>query len=203
VVAGRLLQGFSAGGTGGVTRLSFRDRTPGHKGFYVSWQNASQQFAVVFAALFGVILSSSLTRAQVDSWGWRLPLLLGCVIIPFLFMLRRSLAETGEFLSHKHPSSTGDVWRSLIVNWRILGLATMLIALSTSCFYLITAYTPTFGRTVLHLADIDNLLVTVCTGVSNFLWIPDMGALSDSGGRRPMLFGCTILVLVTASHFYG
>jgi MFS family permease len=74
----------------------------------------------------------------------------------------------------------------------------MLIALSTSCFYLITAYTPTFGRTVLHLADIDNLLVTVCTGVSNFLWLPAMGALSDRVGRRPMLFACTILFLATA-----
>jgi MFS transporter, MHS family, citrate/tricarballylate:H+ symporter len=199
VVAGRLLQGFSAGvELGSVSVYLSEIATPGHKGFYVSWQNASQQCAVVFAALFGVILSSSLTCAQVDSWGWRLPLLVGCAIIPFLFMMRRSLAETGEFLSRRRPSSTREVWRSLIVNWRILGLATMLIALSTSCFYLITAYTPTFGRTVLHLADIDNLLVTVCTGVSNFLWLPVMGALSDRVGRRPMLFACTILVLATA-----
>src|SRR6185295_7243768 len=75
VVAGRLLQGFSAGvELGSVSVYLSEIATPGHKGFYVSWQNASQQFAVVFAALFGVILSSSLTRAQVDSWGWRLPL---------------------------------------------------------------------------------------------------------------------------------
>jgi MFS family permease len=199
VVTGRLLQGFSAGvELGSVSVYLSEIATPGHKGYYVSWQNASQQLAVVFAGLFGVILTSSLTSAQVDSWGWRLPLLLGCAIIPFLFMIRRSLAETGEFLAAKRPASTRDVWQSLIVNWRILGLATMLIALSTSCFYLITAYTPTFGRTVLHLADVDNLLVTVCTGVSNFLWLPVMGALSDRVGRRPMLFGCTILVLVTA-----
>jgi len=199
VVGGRLLQGFSAGvELGSVSVYLSEIATPGHKGFYVSWQNASQQFAVVFAALFGVVLSSLLTQSQVDSWGWRLPLLLGCVIIPFLFMIRRSLAETGEFLAQKRPASTADVVRSLVVNWRILGIATMLIALSTSCFYLITAYTPTFGRTVLHLADIDNLLVTVCTGVSNFLWLPAMGALSDRVGRRPMLFACTILFLATA-----
>ena len=199
VMAGRLLQGFSAGvEIGSVSVYLSEIATPGHKGFYVSWQNGSQQIAVVLAALLGVILSSSLTRAQVDSWGWRLPLLVGCAIIPFLFMIRRSLAETGEFLARKHPSSTRDVLVSLVVNWRILGLSTMLIALSTSCFYLITAYTPTFGRTVLHLADVDNLLVTVCTGVSNFLWLPAMGALSDRVGRRPMLFACTMLMLATA-----
>jgi len=129
--------------------------------------------------LAGVVLNSSLTRAQMDAWGWRVPLLVGCLIIPFLFMIRRSLPETGEFLSRKRHISTRDVWRSLVANWRIVGLATMLIAMSTSCFYLITAYTPTFGRSVLHLADLDNLTVTVCTGVSNFLWLPVMGALSD------------------------
>jgi MFS family permease len=74
----------------------------------------------------------------------------------------------------------------------------MLIAMSTSCFYLITAYTPTFGRTVLRLAEMDNLTVTVCTGVSNFAWLPVMGALSDRIGRRPMLYGCTALVLLSA-----
>src|SRR5260370_38715623 len=118
-----------------------------------------------------------------DAWGWRIPLLVGCVIIPFLFLIRRSLPETGEFLSRKHHISTRDVWRSLVTNWRIVGLATMLIAMSTSCFYLITTYTPTFGPSVLHLADLDNLTVTVCTGVSNFLWLPVMGALSDRVGR--------------------
>jgi MFS family permease len=134
VVAGRLLQGFSAGVELGIA-------TPGHKGFYVSWQNASQQLAVVFAGLFGVILSSLLTRAQLESWGWCVALLVGCAIIPFLFRMRRSVAETGKFLSRKRPASTREVLRSLVVNWRVLGIATMLIALSTSCFYLITAYT--------------------------------------------------------------
>jgi len=74
----------------------------------------------------------------------------------------------------------------------------MLIAMSTSSFYLITAYTPTFGRSVLHLAELDSLIVTLCTGVSNFLWLPVMGALSDRVGRCPLLFCCTILVLLTA-----
>ena len=107
VVAGRLLQGFSAGvELGSVSVYLSEIATPNHKGFYVSWQNASQQFAVVLAAIFGVLLSATLTRAQVDSWGWRIPLLAGCAIIPFLFWIRRSLPETGEFLASKHPATT-------------------------------------------------------------------------------------------------
>src|SRR5215831_7727499 len=87
VVAGRLLQGFSAGAElGSISVYLSEIATPGHKGFYTSWQNASQQCAVVAAALLGVGLSSSLTREQMEAWGWRIPLLLGCAIIPFLFM---------------------------------------------------------------------------------------------------------------------
>ena len=107
VVAGRLLQGFSAGvELGGVSVYLSEIATPGHKGFYVSWQSASQQCAVIFAALLGVVLKPSLSAAQMDAWGWRIPFLVGCLIIPFLFLLRRSLAETEDFLSRKrHPSS--------------------------------------------------------------------------------------------------
>jgi MFS family permease len=198
VVAGRLLQGFSAGvELGSVSVYLAEIATPGRRGFYVSWQNASQQLAVVFAGLLGVTTTWALTPAQMDAWGWRVPLLAGCLIIPFVLFMRRSLGETGEFLARKRHFTTREIFFSLAANWRVVGLATMLIAMSTSCFYLITAYTPTFGRSVLHLADRDNLVVTACTGISNFLWLPVMGALSDRVGRRPMLFASTLLVLST------
>src|SRR4030081_2764543 len=44
VLMGRLLQGFSAGmELGGVSVYLSEIATPGHRGFYVSWQSASQQ----------------------------------------------------------------------------------------------------------------------------------------------------------------
>jgi MFS family permease len=58
--------------------------------------------------------------------------------------------------------------------------------MNTVCFYLITAYTPTFGSAVLHLAARDSMIVTLCVGASNFLWLPIMGAVSDRIGRRPL-----------------
>jgi MFS family permease len=63
---------------------------------------------------------------------------------------------------------------------------------------MITAYTPTFGNSVLHLANIDSLVVTLCVGASNLFWLPVMGALSDRIGRRPLLLVFTVLMLVTA-----
>src|SRR5215468_8239215 len=81
VLAGRLLQGFSAGmELGGVSVYLAEIAIPGHKGFYVSWQSASQQVAVIFAALVGVLLSQIIPPETMLVWGWRVPLFLGCAI---------------------------------------------------------------------------------------------------------------------------
>jgi len=199
VLTGRLLQGFSAGmELGGVSVYLSEIATPGHKGFYVSWQSGSQQVAVMFAALVGVVLSSTLPPERMIIWGWRVPLLIGCLIIPFLFRLRWSLQETDEFIARKHRPSRLTIVRSLSANWRIVLIGTLMVTMTTVSFYMITAYTPTFGTSVLHLAAVDSLIVTLCVGASNLFWLPVMGALSDRIGRPPLLLTCTILMLLTA-----
>ena len=199
VVIGRLLQGFSAGmELGGVSVYLSEIATPGHKGFYVSWQSGSQQIAVIAAASIGVALNSILPPEKMEQWGWRVPLLLGCIIVPFLFRLRRSLQETDEFSAHKRHPGTPEILRSLANNWAIVLVGTLMVTMTTVSFYMITAYTPTFGNSVLHLSSGDSLVVTLCVGASNLFWLPIMGAFSDRIGRRPLLFGCTILMLVSA-----
>jgi len=159
VVAGRLLQGFSAGvELGGVSVYLSEIATPGHKGFYVSWQSGSQQCAVVFAALLGVALNSRFSPQQMAAFGWRIPMLAGCAIIPFLFFIRRSLAETEDFRSRTHHPAAREILRSIGANWRLILIGTMLVTMTTVCFYLITAYTPTFGTKVLHLGDRQTLV---------------------------------------------
>jgi Na+/melibiose symporter-like transporter len=120
------------------------------------------------------------------------------VIIPFLFTLRRSLQETDEFKARKHRPTTSEILRSLTANWGIVVIGTMMVTMTTVSFYMITAYTPTFGNSVLHLASIDSLIVTLCVGASNLFWLPVMGALSDRIGRRPILLVFTVLMLITA-----
>jgi MFS family permease len=183
---------------GGVSVYLSEIATPGHKGFYVSWQSGSQQVAVMFAALVGVLLSNGLSPQQMLSWGWRVPLLIGCAIIPFLFWLRRSLQETDEFIARKSRPSIAQIMGSLKASWRIVLIGTMMVTMTTVSFYMITAYTPTFGSSVLHLAAMDSLVVTLCVGASNLFWLPIMGSLSDRVGRRPLLFACTLLMLVSA-----
>jgi metabolite-proton symporter len=199
VLTGRLLQGFSAGmELGGVSVYLAEIASPGHKGFYVSWQSASQQVAVMFAALVGVILSSTLSSAQMERFGWRVPLLLGCAIVPLLLLLRRSLPETEQFRARGAPPEVALILRSITRNWRTVLLGTLLVTMTTVSFYLITAYTPTYASRVLHLSARDSLTITLCVGASNLFWLPFMGALSDRIGRRPLLVTMTLLMLVTA-----
>src|SRR5438445_1116945 len=154
--------------------------------------------SLMFAALVGVALNAKLPPEKMTAWGWRIPLLLGCVIIPFLFRLRRSLQETDEFVARKHRPSAPEILRSLTTNSWIVVIGMMMVTMTTVSFYMITAYTPTFGDSVLHLASRDSLIVTLCVGASNLFWLPVMGALSDRVGRRPLLIVFTILMLVTA-----
>jgi MFS transporter, MHS family, citrate/tricarballylate:H+ symporter len=198
VLLGRLLQGFSAGmELGGVSVYLAEIAPPGRKGFYVSWQSASQQVAVMLAALGGVVLSRTLSPRELTAWGWRIPLLLGCAIVPLLFVLRRSLAETEDFKARRHPG-TREILGSLGANWRIVLIGTLLVVMTTVSFYVITAYTPTYGSAVLRLSPNDSLLVTLCVAASNLFWLPVMGALSDRIGRKPLLLACTLAMLLSA-----
>ena len=198
VLAGRLLQGFSAGvEIGGVSIYLFEIATPGRKGFYTSFQSASQQVAIMFAALIGYGLNAMLTRAQIGDFGWRIPFFIGCMIVPFIFVIRRSLQETQDFAArHVHPS-TAEILRSVAANWQTVLLGMMLTTMTTVTFYMITVYTPTFGKTVLKLSEADSLIVTLCVAITNFVWLPVGGALSDRIGRRPVLLIVASLSLLT------
>ncbi len=195
VLAGRLVQGFSAGVEVGAASVYLSEiATPGHNGFYTSWQSASQQMAVMFAAFLGLTVA--------PRWGWRAPLLIGCMLIPFLFWVRSSLLETKVFLARKRHPTIREIWTTMLTHARLVVLGVLLSALTTVSFYMITAYTPTFGSSVLHLASRQILLVTLCVGASNFVLVPVMGALSDKVGRRPQLAASAILALLTAAPLY-
>ena len=198
VLIGRLLQGFSAGvELGGVSVYLSEMATPGHKGFYVCWQSASQQVAVMAAASIGYFLNQVLSPEQMDDWGWRVPFLLGCTIVPFIFLIRRTLQETEEFKAQKHHPEIREVFQSMLNNWYLIFTGMLLVMMSTVAFYVITAYTPTFGAE-LKLSARDSLLVTLCVGLSNFFWLPVIGGLSDRVGRRPILFTFSLLTALTA-----
>ncbi len=199
VLIGRLLQGFSAGvELGGVSVYLSEMATPGNKGFYVSWQSASQQVAIIFSAALGYGLNHALSKDVIADWGWRVPFFIGCSIIPVVFHIRRSLQETQAYLAQKTHPTFRQMMRTIARNWPLVTVGAALVVLTTVAFYMITVYTPTFGKSVIKLSTEESLLVTLCVGVSNFIWLPVMGALSDRIGRWPVMAACSALTALTA-----
>jgi MFS transporter, MHS family, citrate/tricarballylate:H+ symporter len=199
VLVGRLLQGFSAGvELGGVSVYLAEIATPGNRGFYTSFQSSSQQVAIFVASILGFVLSEMMPADTVADWGWRIPFFVGCLIIPVIFVLRRTLEETPEFLAMKKHPTASEVFASALVNWRIVILGMMIAVLTTTTFYFVTVYTPTFGKSVLKLSSQDALLVTLLVAVTNFIWNPVGGAVSDRIGRKPVLLTIAGLSFLTA-----
>src|SRR5471030_575956 len=113
VLIGRLLQGFSAGvELGGVSVYLSEMATPGNKGFYVAWQSGSQQVAIMVAAVIGFTLNKTMSPAEIGDWGWRIPFFIGSLIVPFIFVIRRSLMETEAFLARKNRPTAAESFRS-------------------------------------------------------------------------------------------
>ncbi|ADF62790.1 major facilitator superfamily metabolite/H(+) symporter [Enterobacter cloacae subsp. cloacae ATCC 13047] len=200
VLAGRLLQGFSAGAElGGVSVYLAEIATPGRKGFFTSWQSGSQQVAIMVAAAMGFALNAMLEESAIREWGWRIPFLFGCLIVPFIFFLRRKLEETEEFRTRRHTLAMRQVFTTLLANWPVVVAGMLMVAMTTTAFYLITVYAPTFGKKVLMLSASDSLLVTLLVAISQtFIWLPVGGALSDRFGRKPVLVAMTLLALITS-----
>jgi MHS family citrate/tricarballylate:H+ symporter-like MFS transporter len=199
VLIGRLVQGFSAGvELGGVSVYLSEIATPGNRGFYTSFQSSSQQVAIFVASLIGYVLNDAMPPDTIAAWGWRIPFFIGCLIIPLIFLLRRTLEETPAFLAMKKHPTASEVFASAAANWRIVLLGMMLAAMTTVTFYFVTIYTPSFATKVLKLPQQDALLVTMIVAVTNFIWNPVGGALSDRIGRKPVLLAIAGLSFVTA-----
>jgi MFS family permease len=130
-------------------------------------------------------------------WGWRIPLLVGCLIIPILFWLMRSLQETEAFEHSTHARSTREILRILLEHWQVVLIGILLTILNTTMFYFVNTYTALYGS-LLKLDPLGNFTVALSVGTASFILLPVFGALSDRIGRWPLLIGSPVLVLLTA-----
>lgn len=201
VVIGRLLQGFSAGAEVGGVSVYLSEIAPKHlRGFYVSFQSGSQQIATIFAGALGVALHYFIGDAIMETWGWRIPFIIGCLIVPFIFYIRRTIDETPEFQARAHhaPKTFGAIFQNIKENPAVIVLGIMFVMMTTVTFYFITAYTPTFANKVLHFSKLEAFYVTALIGVSNAFWLPVSGYLGDRIGRKPVLLTMTFLGCLSA-----
>jgi MFS transporter, MHS family, citrate/tricarballylate:H+ symporter len=198
VLLGRLLQGFSAGAElGGVVVYLAEIAPPKRRAFYTCWQAGSQQISVMVASLVGLILLYCLAPEDLHAWGWRIPLLLGCLVIPVMFWLRSSLQETEVFAKRKSAPKVWEICTSLVRDWRIIALCMGMVSMATVTAQTITTYAPTFIKS-LNLGASAGFVILFFGGLSVLIWLPIMATVADRFNRRTVLIVITLLAAITA-----
>lgn len=199
IIALRLVQGFALGGELGSSTAFLVEAAPPHRrGFYVSLQYVGQEAASFSAGVIGVVLASLLTPASLDAWGWRVAFLLGGLILPFGFYLRRSLVETLHFEEAAEVPAVG----AARAYGRVLVFAFMILAAGTTVSYT-TTYLATYAQATLGLPANVSLGATVASGVAGLIFSPIGGLLSDRFGRKPvMIIPWTLLLFAGIPAFW-
>jgi MHS family citrate/tricarballylate:H+ symporter-like MFS transporter len=189
VVTFRLLQGFALGGeVGPVTAFLLEAAPPHRRGLYVSLQHATQYFSVMVAGLVGLTLANLLSPQDLNDWGWRVAFLLGAAVVPFALVIRRQLPET----LHDDGARPSRVSKTQL---RLAVLGLCLLASNTISTYTMN-YLSTFAVHTLGLPPRIAFGATVATGLCSTLCALLSGWLGDRIGRKPLMLGGTLLLLV-------
>lgn len=199
IVLARLIQGFSAGGEFGSSTAFLVEHAPHRRGFFSSWQVASQGLSLLLAALIGAILTSQLSTEQLEGWGWRIPFIFGLLIGPAGFYIRHNLEESPEFAT---AESTATPLRDIFTDYKErLLIGTGSVVMATVSVYLVV-YMPTYAVKQLGMTSSASFTATILTGVLMTFLSPLVGHLSDKYGRTPfMLVSSILFVLLTYPLF--
>jgi MHS family proline/betaine transporter-like MFS transporter len=194
IFASRLLQGFSAGGEFGSSTAFLTEHAPARSGFMASWQFASQGASVLVASAFGAVLTSTLTPAQLEGWGWRIPFLFGLLIGPVGMYIRRHVDETPEF--ERTERSASPIREVLATQKERLLVSIGSLVLTTTANYMLL-YMPTYASRQLGLAPSYGFIATLAAGFIVMVLTPMVGHWSDKVGRTRIMLAAGSLFFVT------
>jgi MHS family proline/betaine transporter-like MFS transporter len=198
ILLARLVQGFAVGGEFGSATAFMVEHSPTRRGYYASWQFASQGLAAITAAAFGSLLTAWMAPEQLNSWGWRIPFLFGLLIGPIGYYIRAHLDETPEFLATRRERSEAgkdtEKGASFSNQWVNLLLAIGIVAQSTVGVYVLQLYMPMYAVKQLHMPAAASFGVVVLNGGLQFVLSPVVGAWSDRIGRIRIMLSTSVLM---------
>lgn len=198
VVLARLVQGFSAGGEFGPAVALLFESSKRRGGLLASWMLASQALSTIMAAALGVALTRFLSPGELESWGWRVPFVLGLLIAPAGFLLRRHVHEPErESLTAYGPlRELASMWKRAL----LIGIGAIVVSTSANYFLL---YLPVYAKTTLQMGPTVGFEAALLGGCVLFALTPIVGAMSDRIGRRaPMIWAAFLIPLCVVPLVY-
>jgi MFS transporter, MHS family, proline/betaine transporter len=195
VIAARLLQGFSVGGEFASSTTFLVEHRPDRAGFFASWQWSSQGLAALIATGFGVLLTGTMSAADLQAWGWRIPFAFGLLIGPVGYYIRSHMTETPEFLAAAPPRA--PMLELLSTQWDRLLLTIGAVVISTSSQYML-AYMPTYAIRELHLPQFLSYTAAMLAAALQVVVVPFVGIWVDKVGQSRVMIGAALLFFFTA-----
>lgn len=200
IILARLVRGFALGGEiGASTSLLMEYADDSTRGFYGSWQFVSQGLNTVCGSLLGVALATYLPEAALQSWGWRMPFMIGMLMGPVAVYIRRHLEETLPGASDENgnngPTIEHPVRRLFTHHLGTLTAGTITTIGGTVANYIVVFYLSTYAIQILRLPMSSALWAAWVAAVATVVCSPLAGALSDRLGRK-LVLGCSRVLLI-------
>ena len=194
LVLARLLQGLSVGGEYGTSATYLSEMaTKERRGFFSSFQYVTLISGQLIALAVLIILQLTLTNEQLESWGWRIPFLIGAACAVTALYLRRGMEETASFKKKDESVVQESLMRTLMRHPKELLTVVGLTMGGTLAFYTYTTYMQKYLVNTVGMSKSDSTMISAATLFLFMLLQPVVGALSDKIGRRPILIAFGVL----------
>ncbi|MEV6149688.1 MFS transporter [Nonomuraea sp. NPDC052129] len=188
----RLLQGISVGGEYAASATYLTEATPaGKRGFASSFQYVSMTAGQLVGLGLQIILQNTMTKEALNSYGWRIPFIIGALGAAVVFYLRRNLLETEAYDEEEQDkdgekSERGTI-KALMAHKKEALLVIALTMGGTVAYYTYTTYLTKYLVNTANLPKETASLVSFSALFIFMLIQPLAGGLSDRIGRRPLL----------------
>jgi MFS family permease len=149
---------------------------------------------ILLGSAVGAGFAAMMSTAALESWGWRIPFLLGLVVGIAGYFLRQHVLDTVP----AEPRKRAPIVETLHDHWRIVVGFAGLSVFNAVGFYVSFVYLVSWLQTADGMAPARALEIN---SMSMALLLPVMiatGILSDRIGRKPVLLAATVLGFVGA-----
>ena len=201
----RFIQGFGVGGEwGGAVLMVVEHGHQGRRGFYASWAQAGVPIGLLLATGIFSLLNAQLTDEQFIAWGWRVPFLIGILLLVVGLYIRLAILESPLFkkLQEEEPDRPAPIREVLRKHPRNILIAMGARFAENASFYIFTVFIYAYARDQLQLDRQVILNGILIASAAQFVAVPCFGALSDRVGRRPVyLFGAVFTALFAMPFF--
>jgi MFS transporter, MHS family, proline/betaine transporter len=200
----RLVQGVAVGGEfGGSIVYLVEHATPNNKNQMGSLSMLSMLIGLLFGAGIAAGLAQVLPPEDFDTWGWRIPFILGFFIGIIGLYIRAKLDESPVFVEAKAAGHTSQapIKDALQQNHKEILLGVGIYLAVTIPFYIQTVFMPSFMVKFLKFSTADSLLIFALSLLTMMVVAPISAWLSDNKDREVVLKVILILYVAFAMPY--